>query len=359
MAGKNDQTILGGVFMAHAPQFFTLPPSEDKKTVIRVKRLARENGKKLKALKPDLIVTVSNDHANQFALHCVPPFAIHRGNVARGTFAGRSFEHKIASDEATLLIRYLYAEGYDVSYTSTAEVEYSLGIPLDFLDVGDIPILPVFVNAYVPPQPRMERCYALGEAIARGLAVQGLKVVVMVSGGMSHFPGTERYSTPDLEFDRKALAEMADGNLRYLLALDEKRLDDTGNIELRCWGVGAGMLGERKPDKISLDPSWHHNYATLAWWSQEQAPVFEPHYPAIAPERLNLTVILHRLANDATERDRYAADPKAYVKALDIKPAEKKALIELSDEKFISMGVHPFMSFMARLHIERAQRNSK
>lgn len=357
MARKEKSGIAGGVFMAHAPQFFTLPPSEDKKTVNRVKRLARHNGEKIRALKPDVLVTVSNDHANQFALHCVPPFAIHRGNVAKGTFAGRNFEHKIASDEATSLIRYLYAEGFDVSFTSTAEIEYSLGIPLDFLGAGDIPILPVFVNAYVPPQPRMERCYALGEAIARGLRADGLRAAVMVSGGMSHFPGTERYASPDLEFDRKVLSELETGNLRYLLSLDEKRMDDTGNIELRCWGVGAGMLGERKPDKISLDPSWHHNYATLAWWSEPDDKPFEPHYPAIAPDRLDLTVILHRLANDSAERDLYAVDPKAYVAKLDLKPDEKKALVALSDEKFVSMGVHPFMSFMARLHIERAGRS--
>ncbi len=257
--------------MAHAPQFFTLPDSEDKETVEKVKRLAAANGKKLKALKPDIYVTISNDHANQFVLHCVPPFAIHRGKTGTGTFAGRKFEHPIASDEATETIRYLYEEGFDVSYTSTAEVEYSLGIPLNFLGV-DGPIMPLFVNAYVPPQPRMERCYALGQAINRALKAQGLRAVVIASGGMSHFPGTERYSSPDLEFDRKVLAELETGNLRYLLALDEKRMDDTGNIELRCWGVATGMLGERKPDTVSpgpeLAPQLRH---TLAWWSQPKA----------------------------------------------------------------------------------------
>ena len=225
---------------------------------------------------------------------------------------------------------------------------------MEFMAVGDIPILPLFVNAYVPPQPRMERCYALGEAMGRGLRALGLRVLVMVSGGMSHFPGTERYAEPDLDFDKKVLGEMADGNLRYLLALDEKRLDETGNIELRCWGVGAGLLGERKPDKLSLDPSWPHNYATLAWWSKPTKAEFTPHYPLISPERLELTKILHRLANDTHERDLYASDPNAYVKELDLKKIEKKALIELSDRKFVELGVHPFMSFMARLHIERA-----
>ena len=353
MVVRKKTGIVGGVCMAHAPQFFTLPDTEDKKTVARVKRLAQNNGKRLKALKPDVYVTISNDHANQFVLHCVPPFALHRGNLATGTFAGRSFSHKVASDEATEVIRYLYREGFDVSYTSTAEMEYSLGIPLSFLGI-DGPIMPLFVNAYVPPQPRMERCYALGEAIERALQAQGLRAVVIASGGMSHFPGTERYAEPDLQFDKKVLAELEGGNLRYLLSLDEKRMDDSGNIELRCWGVAAGMLGERRPDMISFDPSWHHNYATVAWWSQKEEKPFRPHYPEIAPERLNLSIILHRLANNAEERKRYTADRKAYVAGFDLSKKEKSALVNLNDAEMVALGVHPFMSFMARLHIERA-----
>jgi len=358
MAERREVGIVGGVCMAHAPQFYTLPDTEDKKTVERVRRLARANGKRLKALKPDVYVTVSNDHANQFVLHCVPPFAIHRGNVATGKFAGRGFEHRIASDEATATIRYLYEEGFDVAYSSTASVEYSLGIPLAFLGIEG-PIMPLFVNAYVPPQPRMERCYALGQAINRALRAQGLRAVVIASGGMSHFPGTDRYAHPDVDFDRKVLAELETGNLRYLLALDEKRMDDTGNIELRCWGVAAGMLGERVPDMTSFDPSWHHNYATLAWWSRKKEKPVAPHYPAISPERLNLTVVLHRLANDEGERARYTADRKAYVAGLDLTKKEKDALVRLRDEEMVAMGVHPFPSFMARLQIERTERMKK
>ena len=56
MAQSKRTGIIGGVCMAHAPQFFTLPDSEDKKTVSRVKRLAKANGKRLKALKPEDIM---------------------------------------------------------------------------------------------------------------------------------------------------------------------------------------------------------------------------------------------------------------------------------------------------------------
>jgi len=358
MTDKRAVGIVGGVCMAHAPQFFTLPPTEDKATVDRVRRLARANGKRLKALKPDVYVTISNDHANQFVLHCVPPFAIHRGAVVRGTFAGRTFEHEIASGAATDMIRYLYEEGFDVSFTSTAEAEYSLGIPLDFLGI-DGPILPLFVNAYVPPQPRMERCYALGLAINRGLKALGLRAAVITSGGLSHFPGTDRYANPDLQFDKKLLAELETGNLRYLMALDERTLDDTGNIELRCWAVAAGMLGERKPDMVSLDPSWHHNYATLGWWTQDRRKPAAPHYPAIAPERLALTEALHRLANDPEERNRYIENPESYVASLDLSQKERTALLKIDGKQMTALGVHPFLPFMAQLQLESARRRRK
>ena len=61
------------------------------------------------------------------------------------------------------------------------------------------------------------------------------------------------------------LEKLAAGNLKSLIGYDEAELDDTGNIELRCWACAAGALGERKPDIVSMDPSWHHNYASLAW----------------------------------------------------------------------------------------------
>ncbi len=113
------------------------------------------------------------------------------------------------------------------------------------------------------------------------------------------FPGTERYAKPCLDWDQRALEPLKRGNLRSLLGYDERELDDTGNIELRCWAIAAGALGERKPDVVQMDPSWHHNYASLGWWSPPSSEALAPHYPSIAPGLVNLSEALHRLANDA------------------------------------------------------------
>ena len=349
---SSETGIVGGVCMAHAPQFFTLPPTEDTETVERVRSLAAENGHRLSALKPDVAIVIANDHANQFLLHCVPAFAFHRGSKAEGHFAGRDFSFDVDSDTSTALIRYLQEEKFDPAFSSNAALDYAFGIPLTFLEL-DLPIIPLYVNAYVPPQPRIERCYHLGQAVERGLKALGKRAVVIASGGLSHFPGTDRYASPATEFDLNLMRELGTGNLRWLLSLDEKMLDDTGNIELRCWAVAAGMLGERVPDAVSFDPSWHHNYATFAWWSDPETADTSPHYPAVAPERVTLTDALHRIANDAEVRARFAADRDGFVRELDLSEEEVTALTAMDENAFARLGIHPFVPFMARLQLER------
>lgn len=350
-----NRTILGGAMLPHAPQFFTQPETEDKATIARVQQVAARIGRGLKALKPDVWISISNDHAEQFFHHCAPPFTLHVGGEARGQFAGRKFHFRLASELGFALVRDLYRSGFDPAFTSTAAVDYAMGIPLTHLEI-DGPVLPIFVNAYLPPQPTMERCYQFGQSLARSLRAHGVKAVVVASGGMSHFPGTERYSSPDLESDNSVLEPLKEGRLKTLLGYDEKMLDDTGNVELRCWAVAAGALGERKPDIVQMDPSWHHNYASLGWYSPQPEEAFEPHYPNIKPSLAALTGALHALAHDAEARKRYCADPKAFVAQYAL-PAEQARMLETLDTpSIVREGVHPLVPFLARMHIEREGR---
>ena len=230
--------------------------------VAHVREVAADIGEKLRALKPDLWIIFSNDHAEQFFHTAAPPFTVHVGGEATGEFAGRKFHWKVPSEIGFEIVRQLYRQNFDPAFTSTAKIDYAIGIPLTHLGHTD-PVLPIYVNAYLPPQPTMERCYAFGQAVARTVTALGLKTVMLSSGGMSHFPGTDRYSNPELSWDNRVLEKLKAGNLKSLIGYDETELDDTGNIELRCWACAAGALGERKPDVVSMDPSWHHNYASL------------------------------------------------------------------------------------------------
>jgi 2,3-dihydroxyphenylpropionate 1,2-dioxygenase len=344
-------TVVGGAMLPHAPQFFTLPDTEDKANVERVRAVAADIGERLRALSPDLWIIFSNDHAEQFFHQAAPPFTVHVGGEASGEFAGRKFHWQVPSEIAFELVRSLYRQNFDPAFTSTAKIDYAIGIPLTHLG-HTAPVLPIYVNAYLPPQPTMERCYAFGQAVARTVTAMGLKTVVLSSGGMSHFPGTDRYGEPELAWDNRVLEKLATGNLKSLIGYDEAELDATGNIELRCWACAAGTLGERRPDVVSMDPSWHHNYASLAW-IEPAATEAAPHYPAIKPELVALTAALHGLAHDAAQRAQYIADAGAYADQFALGPDQRAALIQLDLPTIVKMGAHPLVPFLAQMQIQR------
>src|SRR3984893_7578866 len=329
-------SVIGGAMLPHAPQFFTMPETEDRDMVERVRATAAEIGAGLKALAPDLWIIFSNDHAEQFFHKAAPPFTIHVGDAAEGRFAGRNFRWKVPSEIGLELVRQLYRQGFDPAFTSVAKIDYAMGIPLTHLGVED-PVLSISINAYLPPQPTIERCYAFGEAVARMVTSLGLRTAVIASGGMSHYPGTERYAEPDLAWDEAALARLATGNLKSLIGYSEEELDRAGNIELRCWAAAAGMLGDRTPDIVSMNPSWHHNYASLGWWGGPPAAA-EVHYPSIKPELVGLIDALHGIAHEAERRAEYLADRAAYADRFRLTAEQRAALVALDHKVVVAMG---------------------
>ncbi|WP_136685617.1 DODA-type extradiol aromatic ring-opening family dioxygenase [Falsirhodobacter xinxiangensis] len=347
-------TVVGGAMLPHAPQFFTQPDTEPKEIIAAVKKVGAEIGEKLHALKPDLWIIFSNDHAEQFFHTSAPPFTIHVGGEATGEFAGHDFNWKVPSEIGFELVRRLYQEGFDPAFTSTAKIDYAIGIPLTHLGVT-APVLPIYVNAYLPPQPTMERCYAFGKAIARAVTAMGLRTAIICSGGMSHFPGTDRYSHPELDWDMKAVGRLAEGNLKSLIGYDEVELDATGNIELRCWACGAGALGERKPDVVSIDPSWHHNYMSLGWYTEGNAET-EVHYPSIKPELVTLTAALHGLAHEQPKRLAYLENPASYAADFAMPNEHRRMLSEMDSPAMVAAGVHPLVPFLADMQIRRLRK---
>ena len=172
--------IVGAAIVPHAPQFLTLPDTEDKAQVGRVNVAMRAIGDKFRALDPDLLIVLSNAHCDDFVVHCVPAFMIHCGRRAEGS-GGHKGGWPIDGEAGYALVGQLLDLGFDPAFT----------IPLDFCGYPRAtPFLPIFVNAYVPPQPTPERCFAFGQALAHAIERAGRRAVVLASGGLSHYPGT-------------------------------------------------------------------------------------------------------------------------------------------------------------------------
>ncbi|MGE5268115.1 MAG: hypothetical protein ACM3JG_00440 [Thiohalocapsa sp.] len=321
--------IVGAAIVPHAPQFLTLPETEDKAQVARVNAAMRQLGEEFRALDPDLLIVISNAHCDDFVVRCVPAFMLHCGARAEGS-GGHAGSWPIDGAAGYALLQELLDAGFDPAFTLDAALGTAFTIPLEFCGYQrETPFLPLFVNAYVPPQPSPERCFAFGRALAQALQLLGRRAVVLASGGLSHYPGTPLYPHPDIATDKVIFEHLEAGNLRYLLSLDAAALDRTGNVECRALQILAGAIGDRPPTQALFEPSWHHIYAVVGWTDLRPREAAAAHYPATAPERSALAAAIFALVGDGEARASFARDGEAFAAWFPLAADERAALLAL------------------------------
>lgn len=265
-----------GQSSADEPQSFKLTPDNVAKTRIQVQRCHEAYGKLrglLREARPDALVIIGDDQGENFYPGNMPPFAILVGADAEGSFSlGRRLpleeqedlrRAKVSCDASLAgLIHQEFIDGdLDVASSQSLPGE-GLGHahmwPLKFLAPDlDIPIVPVFINAYFPPQPKPGRCYLLGALLAQAIRKSNKRVAVFGSGGLSHFPrhlgpwGISPYAIEkrwhiDEAFDRSALDLLISGRGKELAQLSSAALEKSGNLELRNWIALSGAMAEQK-----------------------------------------------------------------------------------------------------------------
>jgi hypothetical protein len=113
---------------------------------------------------------------------------------------------------------------------------------------GTIPVVPVFLNTYYPPnQPSPRRCYKLGQAIREAVESypQKQRIGVVASGGLSHF-------TIDEALDGEIIRALREKDADALQNVPREQLN-SGSSEIRNWICAAGALEH-------LDLGWVNYY---------------------------------------------------------------------------------------------------
>jgi len=251
---------------AHTPQLIARPPTEDRNLVLRVHAAFARVKRRLEELRPDAIAVVAGDHVEAFFLDAVPALAVYAGRECAGVFGPYRYRFPIHEALARAVVEQGIERGFDLLYTQDAPLDYAFFVPLHFtMPEPPVPILPLHVNVYLPPQPTPRRCYEWGRALGQILAARPERVALMASGGMSHYPGTDRYASPDFEWDRQVLERLAGGHGAELATLTGEELDKAGNVELRTWITVLGAVGAAPADVYCYEPSWHHGNAVVEW----------------------------------------------------------------------------------------------
>jgi len=125
-----------------------------------------------------------------------------------------------------------------------------------------VPIVPLHVNVYLPPQPTPQRGYDWGKVLGEILRARPERLVLMGVGWDVALP---RHRPVRVEFDYDRRDVLAAGEGWQLAAVTGEQLDKMGNIELRTWVTLLGAIGDAKADVYCYEPSWHHGNAVVEW----------------------------------------------------------------------------------------------
>ena len=114
-----------------------------------------------------------------------------------------------------------------------------------------LPVVPIFLNTYNPPnQPVPKRCVRLGAALRELIALypEDIRVGLLASGGLSHF-------TVEEDLDRSVINALRGKDVDFLARLDPRRLK-SGSSEIRNWIVLAAAATDLDVRWLSYVPAY-------------------------------------------------------------------------------------------------------
>jgi protocatechuate 4,5-dioxygenase beta chain/2,3-dihydroxyphenylpropionate 1,2-dioxygenase len=259
--------VVGAIAASHSPGITGWPERAEPAKRKAVEDAYAEARRRLDALEPDAIVAVSVEHFTNFHLGNLPAFAVATGESYLGPVTAEMGkfidveQHQYPGDAA--LGRHLYQFALESEF-DPALVEGGLDfdenfcVPFKHLDPESrYPLVPVIVNGVNPPWPTPKRCYDFGRMIRRAVEAQtaAQRVVVIGTGGLSHWVGLPQSGKINADFDRDFLSRLASGDARRLTDYTQAEIDEAGNgaHEIRTWLVAAGAV-ETPFDVLAYEP---------------------------------------------------------------------------------------------------------
>lgn len=261
--------IVGGFWVPHDPVMLVAPDAPPKAQQDTVWGAYQECARRLAELNPTTVIIVGCDHYILFGTHCLPRYLIGTGDVdgpiERLPMLERGF---IRNNEA--LANHIVSEGekhsIDWAVGRSFTVDHSFSIPHQFIvkpaeqTLGKtIPCIPVYLACGVDPFISFERCVDLGKQIRAAVESfsQDERIVVIASGGISHWVGTVETGKVNDDFDKEILQHGVNGDLDALCSYsNEEILSRGGNgaMEIRTFALTMATIPHPKGRIIAYEP---------------------------------------------------------------------------------------------------------
>jgi 2,3-dihydroxyphenylpropionate 1,2-dioxygenase len=292
--------IVGMVGMSHSPFATMLPPPGPAAPGGRFLADAARVAGAVAALAPDAAVVIGPDHFHANFYDVMPPFVLGVAAAeAFGDFGSRRGPLPVASELAWAIRDGLAGDGFDIALSYALTVDHGIAQSYDMVrGQADLPMVPLVVNTAAPPLPSMARCVALGRSLAAAVRAAGAgRVLVIASGGLSHWLPSNDPRDPAVPADRRAAMIHGRRDVRASSAARESRVRALGgdpaarvNTEWDAWflkqlvtadldpvtALSDGLLEERAGSGGHEIRTWLIGCAAagrpLAWTSYEPVP---------------------------------------------------------------------------------------
>ena len=237
-------------------------------------------GERFAAARADALVVVADDHMNAFSFNCVPAICVRIGRTVQRMIQAEAeafdkvlehmpVEYPLHESLATSILEQGLRSGFDLALSWEAPVDHAFLSPVNTL-LGTRPVpplVPIFVNAFIAPQPTARRCFQFGQHVARVVAGGPWDVGIIATGGLSHFPELllSRVGETDTVFDRKLIDWMEQGEHEPLLDLTADELHKTGSHEFLNWMVLLGAVTPARAEVRYFGELPRINLAAVEW----------------------------------------------------------------------------------------------
>ncbi len=229
-----------------APQAATNKPSQELQDKLRrdAEQAFAALRTDLEDSRPDVLIVVANDQFVNFFFNNIPTFFVTLADELKGNFTRYPFRYRNHKDLGRAILNAGLEKGIDFAFGEYVELQHTQVVPLFFLlPEPMIPILPIYVNTWVPPLPTPRRCYQVGQLIRDVAAQRAERIAILATGGLSHFPGSPRIGEIDTAFDHKLLEIMRAGKGSDLSEYSLQDLLQAGDSEFLNWMVLLGAVG--------------------------------------------------------------------------------------------------------------------
>ena len=227
-------SIVGGFVLPHNPGITMVPAarwSAGKHETI-FGHFA-EVGQRIRALGADTAIVIGSDHYTCFGPHCIPSCLIAVGDVEMPFEDWLGIEPAaIANNQALArhILTFGLGEGVDWAFAKSITVDHAIAIPYQ-LALSGIPglrTIPIYLNSGIEPLLPSRRAFALGDSVRRAIEAWpgNERIVVLGTGGMSHWVGDEQMGSVNAEFDEYLMDLIEAGDVEALIALSDAEIEE-------------------------------------------------------------------------------------------------------------------------------------